>query len=128
MVDFKEFVKAMSAFHTKPDYPVDQRDIEMQKLRFLFKVYDHDGDGLLSAEEVRAVVRKIVGTNIDETHLHQIVDRTLGDVGGEGEELKVDFQQFVRIFQIPATSTSIMGGAGDMSTSSYYLPNNSIRE
>lgn len=126
MVDFKEFVKAMSTFHTKPDYPgVDPRETELQKLKFLFKVYDHDGDGLLSSEEVRAVVKKIVGTNIDETHLHQIVDRTLADLEGtyENEVLKVDFVQFTRIFQIPPTSTSIGGaGMGDLSTSSYYLP------
>lgn len=126
MVDFKEFVKAMSTFHIKPDYPgVDPRETEMQKLKFLFKVYDRDGDGLLSAEEVRDVVRKIVGSNFDETHLHQIVDRTLADLEGiyENEVLKIDFLQFSRIFQIPPTSTSI-GGAGmaDLSTSSYYLP------
>jgi Ca2+-binding EF-hand superfamily protein len=63
-------------------------------LKFLFKVYDHDSDGLLSAEEVRAVVRKIVGSNIDETHLHQIVERTMADlegVNGDDGEMRIDF-------------------------------------
>jgi Ca2+-binding EF-hand superfamily protein len=128
MVDFKEFVKAMSVFHrpqagsARAEEP--DPNTELEKLKFLFKVYDLDSDGLLSAEEVRTVVRKIVGSNFDETHLHQIVDMTLSDleptlVDEQTGTVKVDFQQFVRIFQIPPTSTSI-GAPVDLSTSSYY--------
>jgi hypothetical protein len=30
MVDFKEFVKSMSLFHTKPDYPgIDPKETEL---------------------------------------------------------------------------------------------------
>ena len=64
MVDFKEFVKALSAFALK------QPSKEDEKLRFLFRVYDLDGDGLLSQEEMRAILRKIVGPSLTETEMH----------------------------------------------------------
>lgn len=42
MVDFKEFVKALSTFNPS------QQSSEEEKLKFLFRVYDLDQDGLLS--------------------------------------------------------------------------------
>ena len=100
IVDFREFLRALSLFHQSA------QSKEEEKLRFLFRVYDLDQDGLLSAEEVRLTVKKIVGESIEETHLHQIVDRTMADLlDDDANEGKIDFQQFCRIFQVqPANS------------------------
>jgi serine/threonine-protein phosphatase 2B regulatory subunit len=50
MVDFKEFVKALSTFNP-------QHNNEEEKLKFLFKVYDLDQDGLLSQDEIRIILK-----------------------------------------------------------------------
>ncbi len=50
-VDFKEFVKTLALFHTP--HPTSEED----KLYFLFRMYDADGDGLLSQEEIRSVLK-----------------------------------------------------------------------
>lgn len=44
VVDFKEFLKALATFHKSNLSP--SKDEE--KLRFLFRVFDSDGDGMLS--------------------------------------------------------------------------------
>jgi len=66
-VDFKEFVKALALFHTP--HPTSEED----KLSFLFKMYDTDGDGLLSQEEIRSVLKQLVGNSLNDTQLVQIV-------------------------------------------------------
>ena len=66
-IDFKEFVKALALFHTP--HPTSEED----KLAFLFRMYDTDGDGLLSQEEIRSVLKQLVGSSLNETQLIQIV-------------------------------------------------------
>ena len=66
-VDFKEFVKAMALFHTL--HPSSEED----KLAFLFQMYDADGDGLLSQDEIRTVLKQLVGSSLNDSQLVQIV-------------------------------------------------------
>lgn len=50
MIDFKEFVKGLSTFNP-------QQNNDEDKLKFLFKVYDLDQDGLLSQDEIRIILK-----------------------------------------------------------------------
>lgn len=99
VVDFGEFLKALATFHKSNQAP--QRDED--KLRFLFRVFDQDGDGLLSQAEMRAIVKKIVNNQLDDTQLHQIIDRIVNDLEPD-EDGKLDFQQFSRIFASTSAS------------------------
>lgn len=74
-VDFKEFVKAMALFHTP--HPTSEED----KLAFLFQMYDADGDGLISQDEIRTVLKQLVGSSLNDSQLVQIVYRTCEEVG-----------------------------------------------
>lgn len=46
---------------------------------------------------MRAIVKKIVGSSLDETQLHQIIERIVEDLD-PNEDGKIDFFQFAKIF------------------------------
>lgn len=84
-VDFQEFVSGLSAFSSKGN--------KEQKLRFAFKVYDIDRDGYISNGELFIVLKMMVGNNLKDQQLQQIVDKTImeADLDGDG---KISFEEF----------------------------------
>jgi len=87
-VDFKEFIMGLSHFSAKGD-------IE-NKLRFAFRIYDIDNDGFVSNGELYQVLKMMVGNNLKDTQLQQIVDKTilLYDKDKDG---KISFQEFCQV-------------------------------
>jgi len=85
-IDFKEFVQGLSQFTVKGA----DKD---SKLRFAFKVYDIDQDGYISNGELFQVLKMMVGTNLKDVQLQQIVDKTIliADRDGDG---KISFEEF----------------------------------
>ena len=47
------------------------------KLRFAFRIYDMDNDGFISNGELFQVLKMMVGSNLKDTQLQQIVDKTI---------------------------------------------------
>ncbi|TIB70630.1 hypothetical protein E3Q23_04113, partial [Wallemia mellicola] len=84
-VDFQEFVGGLSAFSNRGG-----RD---EKLKFAFKVYDMDRDGYISNGELYIVLKMMVGNNLRDQQLQQIVDKTImeGDKDGDG---RLSFDEF----------------------------------
>eukprot|EP00160_Parvularia_atlantis_P014695 Unigene3809_Nuclearia_a/m.11618 Unigene3809_Nuclearia_a/g.11618 ORF Unigene3809_Nuclearia_a/g.11618 Unigene3809_Nuclearia_a/m.11618 type:complete len:175 (-) Unigene3809_Nuclearia_a:86-610(-) len=84
-VDFKEFVRGLSVF--------SQRGEKTDKLKFAFKVYDIDRDGYISNGELFTVLKTMVGDNLKDAQLQQIVDKTIikADKDGDG---KISFDEF----------------------------------
>lgn len=66
-VDFQEFVLGLSAFSSKGN--------KEEKLKFAFKVYDIDRDGYISNGELFIVLKMMVGSNLKDQQLQQIVDK-----------------------------------------------------
>jgi len=87
-VDFKEFIMGLSHFSAKGDME--------SKLRFAFRIYDIDNDGFVSNGELFQVLKMMVGNNLKETQLQQIVDKTilLYDKDNDG---KISFDEFCRV-------------------------------
>lgn len=87
-VDFQEFVQGLSAFSSKGD--------KEQKLKFAFKVYDIDRDGYISNGELFIVLKMMVGSNLKDQQLQQIVDKTImeADLDQDG---KISFEEFVKM-------------------------------
>jgi len=87
-LDFKEFIEGVSQFSVKGD--------KLSKLKFAFRIYDIDNDGFISNGELFQVLKMMVGTNLKEEQLQQIVDKTIiyADVDGDG---KISFDEFSTI-------------------------------
>lgn len=84
-VDFKEFIEGVSQFSVKGD--------KESKLRFAFQIYDIDRDGFITNGELFQVLKMMVGNNLKDAQLQQIVDKTIlyADKDQDG---KISFSEF----------------------------------
>ncbi|KAI6782874.1 calcineurin [Emericellopsis cladophorae] len=97
-VDFEEFVKGLSAFSNKGN--------KEQKLRFAFKVYDIDRDGYISNGELFIVLKMMVGSNLKDQQLQQIVDKTIMEADTD-KDGKVSFEEFTKMVENTDVSMSL---------------------
>ncbi|KAK2168403.1 hypothetical protein LSH36_17g11006 [Paralvinella palmiformis] len=83
-----EFIEGVSLFSVKGD--------KESKLRFAFKIYDMDKDGYISNGELFQVLKMMVGNNLKDAQLQQIVDKTIihADTDGDG---KISFEEFCAV-------------------------------
>ena len=61
-----------------------------------FKIYDIDRDGYISNGELYQVLKIMVGNNLKESQLQQIVDKTIiySDKDGDG---KISYEEFCAV-------------------------------
>ena len=87
-IDFKEFVHGMCQFSSHGDRET--------KLKFAFKIYDMDYDGYITYEDLFQVLKLMVGSNLKDDQLQQLVNRTMrsADVNQDG---KLSFEEFCKI-------------------------------
>ncbi|CDZ98738.1 calcium calmodulin-dependent protein phosphatase [Phaffia rhodozyma] len=89
-VDFQEFVGGLSAFSSK--------GAREEKLKFAFKVYDMDRDGFISNGELFLVLKMMVGSNLKDQQLQQIVDKTIMEADKDGDG-KINFEEFTAMVE-----------------------------
>ena len=67
------------------------------KLKFAFKIYDMDRDGFITNAELFQVLKMMVGNNLKDTQLQQIVDKTIiyADKDNDG---KISFVRVIIFF------------------------------
>eukprot|EP01066_Platyproteum_vivax_P006084 Platyproteum_vivax@DN1921_c0_g1_i1.p1 len=84
-VSFVEFIVGLAKLAAGTDVH--------QKLRFAFEIYDIDKDGYISNGELFTVMKMMVGANLTDLQLQQLVDRTFvqSDTNGDG---LISFQEF----------------------------------
>merc|ERR1711936_386877 len=87
-VDFKEFIQGLSHFSAKGNVE--------SKLKFAFRIYDMDNDGFISNGELFQVLKMMVGTNLRETQLQQIVDKTIIMYDKENKN-KINFEELCSV-------------------------------
>lgn len=88
-IDYKEFVLALAVF------TLNNRDA---KYRFTFNLYDVNKDGFISNGDLYHVLKAMVGSNLKDEQLQQLVDRTIlqGDKDRDG---RLSYQEFVEMVQ-----------------------------
>ena len=64
-----------------------------EKMRFAFQIYDINNDGYISNGELFTVLKMMVGNNLSDVQLQQLVDRTIikADKDLDG---KISFEEF----------------------------------
>lgn len=87
-VDFKEFIQGVSQFSVKGD--------KSSKLKFAFRIYDVNNDGYISNGELFHVLKMMVGNNLKDSQLQQIVDKTIL-YADKDEDGKISFDEFCSI-------------------------------
>lgn len=98
-IDFQEFITGLSAFSGKTS--------RLDKLRFAFKIYDIDKDGFIGNGELFIVMKMMVGKNLQDTELQQIVDKTImeNDKDGDGMLSFEEFRQAVDLALVASALT-----------------------
>lgn len=84
-ISFLEFVQGLNSLSAG----ASQED----KLRFAFQIYDINNDGFISNGELFQVLKMMVGDNLNDVQLQQLVDRTIvkADTDFDG---KISFDEF----------------------------------
>lgn len=72
--------------------PFDDDDESMTRLD-AFKVYDMDRDGFISNGELFVVLKMMVGNNLKDHQLQQIVDKTIMEADKDGDG-RLSFEEF----------------------------------
>lgn len=84
-VSFVEFLVGLA----KLAAGVDDRE----KMKFAFDIYDVDKDGSISNGELFTVMKMMVGNNLNDHQLQQLVDRTILQADKDGDGL-ISFEEF----------------------------------
>lgn len=65
-----------------------------------FRIYDMDKDGYISNGELFQVLKMMVGNNLKDTQLQQIVDKTIINADKDGDG-RISFEEFCAVSLSP---------------------------
>merc|ERR1712012_557856 len=97
-VDFRYFLRLLARFQSSKEtdrHSPNANNIcsTTEKIKFAFLMYDLDGDGCISKEELLAVLSMMVGTNVTSGQLLSIADRMLLETDLDKDGL-ISFAEF----------------------------------
>lgn len=93
VIDFKEFVKGLNVFA--------QTASQEEKLRFSFAIYDFDGNGYISQEELYRLLEASLFENdlsLSEEQLYELVEATFAEVD-EDRDGSIGFEDYKKLCQ-----------------------------
>ncbi|KAG7990174.1 hypothetical protein I3843_02G012100 [Carya illinoinensis] len=90
-LNFKEFVAFLSAF--------SPRATLQQKIEFIFRVYDSDGNGGVAMNDMLEVLRDLTGQYISEQQREQVLTQVLEEAGYTKDSLLV-LSDFMKLEEI----------------------------
>eukprot|EP00878_Enallax_costatus_P004891 GHUV01005146.1.p1 GENE.GHUV01005146.1~~GHUV01005146.1.p1 ORF type:complete len:179 (+),score=35.46 GHUV01005146.1:738-1274(+) len=80
-VNFVDFARLLAAFSDRAPYD--------EKVKFIFKVYDVDGDGLVTRDDMQIMLRQLAGSSLTDDDINCLVIRALQEAASpEGLTLK----------------------------------------
>lgn len=97
-VNFRQFMNVLAHFRPLRDNKQSKLNSREEKLKFAFKMYDLDDDGVISRDELLSILHMMVGANISQDQLLSIAERTIleADLCGQG---KISFDDFCKALE-----------------------------
>lgn len=99
-IDFGKFVKAMYAFQSNDQEAKLKCNLQEHHnvptillLLVLFSVYDIDNDGFISVAELYTILKMIVGNDLSDTQLKDIVNKSFFDADRDRDG-KLNYSEF----------------------------------
>jgi len=95
-IDLEEFIGVLYPMVAQALSKMTKDIKNVEDARFVFKQFDHDGDGLLSQEELRRSGSRFTNAEVEALF-------AIGDINGDGE---IDIDEFINVM-CPAATTLI---------------------
>lgn len=92
-LNFLQFVKVLATFRRSKE-----SNDKQSKLKFLFKVYDRDGDNKINKKEMEDVLHMMVGNNIPDDQIVAIAERTIKELDANGD-MSITFSEFCKTLE-----------------------------
>ena len=89
-ISFEEFIKGLATLSTG--------STDLEKIKFAFKVYDFDNDGFISNGDLYLTLKMMVGDNLNDVQLQQLIDRTIVQADEDGDGM-ISVDEFVKMVQ-----------------------------
>ena len=95
-INFRQFARIFSIFRRSSKGDDINTNSKENKLKFLFSVYDRDGDNRINKDELLAILNMLVGGHLPQEQMNAIVERTINELSENGE---ITFKQFCDTLQ-----------------------------
>uniref|UniRef100_A0A674H522 Protein phosphatase 3 regulatory subunit B, alpha n=1 Tax=Taeniopygia guttata TaxID=59729 RepID=A0A674H522_TAEGU len=88
--------RVIDIFDTDGNGEVDFKGKTQCSVTVAFRIYDMDKDGYISNGELFQVLKMMVGNNLKDTQLQQIVDKTIINADKDGDG-RISFEEFCAV-------------------------------
>lgn len=97
-LNFKDFVAFLSAFSAKASL--------RQKVELIFKVYDSDGNGKVSFNDMMVVLQDLTGAYMSDKQREDVLSQVLHEAGYSRESLLL-LDDFIKVFDHPGLKMEV---------------------
>ncbi|KAK8540217.1 hypothetical protein V6N13_048683 [Hibiscus sabdariffa] len=97
-LNFKDFVAFLSAFSAKAS-------VQM-KIKLIFKVYDSDGNGKVSFNDILEVLRDLSGSFISDNQREQVLTQLLKEAG-YSKDSYLTLDDFIKVLGSPGLKMEV---------------------